>query len=129
MARLMGRGPQTDCAPSASATPSPRYPLLDALRIVAMMDIVAIHVTKHYLLWGMGLPVFIIVAVALGVRKPELPEWADLPGAARKRAARVLMPWVVWTMCRHARSASKVAAVAEGVGDRAFIKRATLSRT
>ncbi|MBB6431566.1 acyltransferase [Algisphaera agarilytica] len=94
----MGRGPQTDCAPSASAKPSPRYPLLDALRIVAMMDIVSIHVTKHYLLWGMGLPVFIIVAVALGVRKPELPGWGELPEAARKRAARVLWPWVVWTV-------------------------------
>ncbi|MEM9915273.1 MAG: acyltransferase [Planctomycetota bacterium] len=77
---------------------SPRYPVLDGLRIVAMMDIVSIHVTGHYLLWGMGLPVFIIVAVALGVRKPELPEWSDLPGAARKRAVRVLMPWVVWTV-------------------------------
>jgi len=76
---------------------SPRYPVLDALRVVAMMDIVSIHVAGGYLLWGMGLPVFIIVAVALGVRKPELPGWAELPGAARKRAARVLMPWVVWT--------------------------------
>ncbi|MEM6854589.1 MAG: acyltransferase family protein, partial [Planctomycetota bacterium] len=77
---------------------SPRYPVLDGLRIVAMMDIVSIHVTGHYLLWGMGLPVFIIVAVALGLRKPELPEWSGLRGAARKRAVRVLMPWVVWTV-------------------------------
>ncbi|MEM9420546.1 MAG: acyltransferase [Planctomycetota bacterium] len=94
----MGRGPQTDSAPRASANSSPRYPLLDALRIVAMMDIVSIHVTKHYLFWGMGLPVFIIVAVALSVRKPKLPGWGRLPGVARKRAARVLWPWVVWTI-------------------------------
>lgn len=99
---LMGRGLIAE-QPDNAAEPrrvnaSPRYPVLDALRIVAMMDIVSIHITGHYLLWGMGLPVFIIVAVALGVRKPALPGWGELPGAARKRAARVLMPWVVWTV-------------------------------
>lgn len=105
MASLMGRGTNTAEADGAALVPaqnapprSPRYPVLDALRIVAMMDIVSIHVTKHYLFWGMGLPVFIIVAVALSVRKPTLPTWQELPGAARKRAARVLWPWVVWTV-------------------------------
>ncbi|MEM7627698.1 MAG: acyltransferase [Planctomycetota bacterium] len=86
--------------PPPPDTPSPRYPVLDALRIVAMLDIVSIHITKpgQYLFWGMGLPVFIIVAVALSVRKPELPTWADLPGAARKRATRILVPWLIWTV-------------------------------
>lgn len=83
--------------PATTKPASPRYPVLDALRIVAMMDIVSIHVTDKYLFWGMGLPVFIIVAVALAVRKPALPRWDELPGAARKRAARVLGPWLVWT--------------------------------
>lgn len=63
-----------------------------------MIDIVSIHVTGSYLLWGMGLPIFIIVAVALGVRKPALPGWSELPEAARKRATRVLWPWVVWSV-------------------------------
>ncbi len=63
-----------------------------------MMDIVSIHVAGDYLLWGMGLPVFIIVAIALGVRKPALPGGSELPGAARKRAVRVLLPWVVWSV-------------------------------
>ncbi|MEO0515500.1 MAG: acyltransferase [Planctomycetota bacterium] len=82
----------------AASRPSPRYPVLDALRVVAMMDIVSVHVTGRYLLWGMGLPVFIIVAIALGVRKPTLPGWSELPGAARKRALRVLVPWGVWSV-------------------------------
>lgn len=93
--------PKSDAASRGpAAAVSLRYPLLDALRIVAMMDIVSIHITKpgQYLFWGMGLPVFIIVAVALSVRKPALPTWTDLPGAACKRAARVLLPWLVWTV-------------------------------
>jgi surface polysaccharide O-acyltransferase-like enzyme len=73
---------------------SPRYPLLDGLRVLAMIDIVAIHVTGSYLFWGVGLPIFIITAVALSVRKPELPKLGE---AARKRAARILLPWLVWT--------------------------------
>ena len=87
-------------SPQPAPPPTLRYPVLDGLRVLAMMDIVAIHITKpgQYLFWGMGLPVFIIVAVALSVRKPELPTWADLPGAARKRAARILLPWLVWTV-------------------------------
>jgi len=76
---------------------SPRYPLLDALRIVAMMDIVSIHVTEQYLLRGAGLPVFIIVAIALGVRKPGLTPPGQLPDAAHRRAWRVLWPWLVWS--------------------------------
>jgi surface polysaccharide O-acyltransferase-like enzyme len=74
--------------------PSPRFPLLDALRVVAMLDIVAIHVTGHYLLYGMGLPAFIIVSVALAVRRAELPTVGD---TIRKRASRILLPWLVWT--------------------------------
>lgn len=85
-------------------TTSPRYPALDALRVVAMMDIVSIHVTgfdgrpPRYLFWGMGLPVFIMAAVALSVRRPESPTWRGLPAAARKRAERVLLPWLVWSI-------------------------------
>ncbi|MEM1107246.1 MAG: acyltransferase [Planctomycetota bacterium] len=81
-----------------SPNASPRYPVLDALRVIAMLDIVSIHVTDPatYLLGGMGLPVFIITAVALSVRRPELPTWRRWPGAAWKRAGRILLPWVVW---------------------------------
>lgn len=71
--------------------------MLDMLRIIAMLDIVSIHVTGRYLLEGIGLPVFIIVAVALSVRKPILPAWDQLPEAASRRALRVLWPWGVWT--------------------------------
>lgn len=90
-----------DATPTPSATtarplriPAPRYPLLDLLRIVAMLDIVMVHINNRYLLKGMGLPVFIIVSIALATRRAELPAVGEV---ARKRAARVLLPWLVWT--------------------------------
>ena len=73
--------------------PTPRYPLLDLLRVVAMLDILAIHLTGAYLLGGAGLPAFIIISVALAVRRPVPPPLGEV---ARKRAARVLLPWVFW---------------------------------
>jgi len=91
----MGQRSQTDNLTPASPL---RYPVLDGLRILAMLDIVSIHVTGEYVLWGMGLPTFIIVAMALAVRKPDLPTWSDVPAVARKRVVRVLWPWIVWTV-------------------------------
>ncbi|MEM8737337.1 MAG: acyltransferase family protein [Planctomycetota bacterium] len=88
----------TDQPPMLNPAPSPRYPLLDALRIVAMLDIVSVHINGAYFLAGIGLPVFIIVAVALGVRRPVLPRPADLPALGKKRAWRILWPWVFWSL-------------------------------
>ncbi len=73
-----------------------RYPLLDLLRVVAMLDILAIHLTGAYLLGGAGLPAFIIISVALAVRRPIVPPLVEV---ARKRAARVLLPWLFWCGC------------------------------
>ena len=81
--------------PEGGARPSsPRYPLLDLLRVLAMGDIVSIHVTGRYLFAGLGLPVFIIAALTLAFRKPTLPKLGE---SARLRTRRVLWPWLVWS--------------------------------
>ena len=74
--------------------PGVRYPLLDLLRVVAMLDILSVHLTGVYLIGGAGLPVFIITAVALAVRRPTPPPVTEV---ARKRAGRVLLPWLFWS--------------------------------
>ena len=72
-----------------------RFPLLDCLRIIAMLDIVSIHLTHRYLIAGAGLPIFIVTAIALAVRKPELPPLGE---AAIRRTHRILLPWLVWSI-------------------------------
>ena len=80
--------------PGAERPRLPRYPLLDMLRVVAMLDILSVHLTGGYLIGGAGLPVFIITAVALAVRRPTPPPVAEV---ALKRAERVLLPWLFWS--------------------------------
>ena len=61
---------------------------------MAIGDIVAIHVTGQYLIAGLGLPIFIVTAIALAFRKPALPT----PGPMLiHRGRRVLLPWLVWS--------------------------------
>lgn len=62
-----------------------------------MLDIVSIHVTGRYLLAGAGLPAFIIVAVALAVRRPALPVGADFVPQARRRVGQLMVPWAAWS--------------------------------
>lgn len=91
----------TDCGPDDTpAAPFPqldhrvRYPILDLLRILAIGDIVAIHTTGQYLFAGLGLPVFIITAIALAFRKPGLP---SLRVTAAVRSRRIVLPWLFWS--------------------------------
>ncbi len=72
-----------------------RYPLLDAVRLAAMLDVVSVHVTGQYLFWGAGVPAFIVMSIALAVRKAELP---TLTQVVPRRAARVMVPWLVWSL-------------------------------
>lgn len=96
-----------DNHPAADAeTSSPRFVWLDALRALAIMDIVSKHAgvvvagpdglptrSFDHAVFGMGLPVFLLCSIALGARRsPPRP----FKQHARLRAARLLKPYAVW---------------------------------
>lgn len=60
-----------------------------------MLDIVSNHSRGEYLLGGVGLPIFLIMSVALSVRKP-VPR--TLPEVVRRRSRTILIPWFFWTL-------------------------------
>lgn len=66
----------------------------DRLRVLAALDTVALHLTGGHALFGFGLPLFLILSVALGVSK------LDPPLAGRfvtRRLSRILWPWAFWS--------------------------------
>ncbi|HXK84656.1 MAG TPA: hypothetical protein PLS82_01345 [Phycisphaerae bacterium] len=66
---------------------------LDRLRFVAMLDIVAMHTVGNHLLHGVGLPMLLLISVAL--QAARVPPAA--PGAVlARRARRLLVPWLFW---------------------------------
>jgi hypothetical protein len=67
----------------------------DQLRVVAAVDTVAIHLTGDHALYGFGLPLFLMLAVALGVSKPDAPPTSRF---LARRAERVLAPWLFWSI-------------------------------
>jgi hypothetical protein len=67
----------------------------DRLRIFAALDIVGLHLTGEHALMGFGLPLFLMVSVALGVSKPAAPNTALF---FQRRAERVLLPWLFWAL-------------------------------
>lgn len=80
---------------STPASPAPRLVFLDRLRIVGMLDIVSNHARGEYILGGVGLPIFLIMSVALSVRKP-IPR--TVGEVARRRSRTILTPWFFWTV-------------------------------
>jgi fucose 4-O-acetylase-like acetyltransferase len=80
----------------------PRAPLADQLRWAASLDVVSFHVSgspagigvhKH-LLFGIGLPIFLLLTTTLAARSREP---SPLRGLARRKLGRLLVPWVVWS--------------------------------
>ncbi len=67
----------------------------DRLRVFAALDIVGLHLTGNHALMGFGLPLFLMVSVALAVSKAEPP-----PSGVffRRRAQRILVPWAFWAI-------------------------------
>ena len=66
----------------------------DQLRVIAAVDTVAIHLTGDHALYGFGLPLFLVLAIALGVSKPEAPQ---TPRFLRSRVERIVTPWLFWS--------------------------------
>lgn len=68
----------------------------DRLRAVAVFDIIAFHVpdSAGYGVFAIGLPLFLLLSIALGVRRRQ-PE--KMGHYLRQRGRRLLFPWVIWS--------------------------------
>ncbi len=66
----------------------------DWLRIVAFLDIAGFHLHLQHPLWGIGLPVFLLMAVVLGSRRSPPQDTATF---VRVRTERLLVPWAFWS--------------------------------
>lgn len=95
----MSHAPQQGATePTPAATPQRiRFHGLDHLRVIAAVDIIAFHVygKDMYRLFSLGLPAFLVVALALVCGTPRPKPFAP---TFKARAARLGMPWVLWCM-------------------------------
>ena len=103
-AALTPSGLQTVARPEAGAASAPReattaarirFENWDRLRVIAALDTVALHLTDHHALLGVGLPLFLILSIALGVTRPSAPSTRIFLG---KRFDRVIVPWLFWSL-------------------------------
>jgi Acyltransferase family len=90
------------CLPALAAAPALRTERehahqynWDRLRVLASLDIVGSHLGGQHLFWGVGTPLFLILAIALGVQRPIAP---DARAFMTKRVRRLLIPWLVWSV-------------------------------
>lgn len=67
----------------------------DRLRVVAALDTVALHIAGEHALWGFGLPLFLMLSVALSVSKKQAPFTKRF---VSRRAERLLLPWAFWSL-------------------------------
>ena len=67
----------------------------DRLRVIAALDTLAHHIAGEHALFGFGLPLFLMLAVALGVSKRQAgPSGRFLA----RRTERLLGPWLFWAL-------------------------------
>jgi len=66
----------------------------DRLRIVAFLDIAGFHLHLQHPFWGVGLPIFLLMAVVLASRQAP-PQ--DTTAFVRARTERLLIPWAFWS--------------------------------
>jgi len=67
----------------------------DLLRLIAAIDIVGHHVGRGHALFGLGLPVFLLLGTLLSVSKPERAGFSKF---ARARTHRIILPWMFWSL-------------------------------
>lgn len=65
----------------------------DRLRVIAALDTVALHLAGEHALFGWGLPLFLILSIALGVSKVEPRSTKRF---VTRRLDRILAPWAFW---------------------------------
>jgi surface polysaccharide O-acyltransferase-like enzyme len=65
------------------------------LRILACIDVVSFHLTHEHALAAIGLPLALVVSIALGTRHREQP---PLHAFVTVRLRRLIVPWVFWSI-------------------------------
>jgi surface polysaccharide O-acyltransferase-like enzyme len=70
---------------------------VERLRLVAMFEIVAFHVSEHRLpiVAGLGLPVFLLLNNAFNT---TLTERMGTPAFLNVKVSRLLVPWILWSL-------------------------------
>ncbi len=90
------RWPTPDSQPSVPRVSGAVYlENWDRLRVIAALDTVAHHLAGQHALFGFGLPLFLMLSIALGVSKREPPPTERF---LRRRFERVIVPWVFWSL-------------------------------
>jgi len=80
---------------ASQATPSAgRIEWWDRLRIVAFLDIAGFHLHLQHPFWGIGLPIFLLMAVFLASRRSPPQDTARF---VRARTDQLLVPWAFWS--------------------------------
>ena len=67
----------------------------DRLRVIAALDTVALHLAGEHAMFGFGLPLFLMLSIALGVSKVEPRSTQRF---LSRRIDRILLPWVFWSV-------------------------------
>jgi len=67
----------------------------DRLRIIAALDTVALHLAGEHAFFGWGLPLFLILSVALGVSKLDARGTGSF---LSRRTERIVLPWAFWSV-------------------------------
>ncbi|HJL20429.1 MAG TPA: acyltransferase [Sandaracinaceae bacterium LLY-WYZ-13_1] len=67
----------------------------DRLRVIAALDTVALHLGGQHAIFGFGLPLFLILSIALGVSKTEARPTGRF---LSRRVERILVPWAFWSV-------------------------------
>lgn len=79
-------------SPAAPTATGARVWNWDALRVLATVDIAALHVTGQHALLGFGLPLYLVLTCALATRGQT-----TVSVQARERLRRLMVPW--WWGC------------------------------
>ena len=92
-----------------------------------MLDVVTFHLSGAYLLAGLGLPLFHMLAMALSAARPSRPAAAS---AWQRRARRLLAPWLFWSLTilllRLGTQVAQGAPLAEGLSPRMLLYGASI---